>query len=172
MKNSYIFKVWRTNKFFCVILLIFLLGQLFFSYKQVETIPFFNYGMYSEPCPKQTSYTTFAIYTEKGERINLYNSPSPFFMHYQLNYYAQLIKQDSIDPIIHTIESRFGVATTFSRYLTKFLSNSKGSLTTAPIYLSNRLKLKNISIKQENYDWVNNNFKKVSQKTFINANKR
>jgi hypothetical protein len=161
MKNSYFFKVWQTNKLLFGALILFVFGQLFFSYKEVETLPFFNYGMYSEPLQIQKSYTTVSIYQNKNQYVNLYNQKAPRFWQYQLSYYRYFINQNHHDPTLLTIQSRFG-QTAFSNYLAQYLTNDKKAGLRFSEFLIQKTKIKNSKICQENYEWVKFNFGKVN----------
>jgi len=161
MKNSYFFKVWQTNKLLFGVLVLFILGQLFFSYKGVETLPFFNYGMYSEPAQIQDSYTTVSIYDEKNQYVNLYEKKATRFWQYQLSYYTRFSEQNYHDPTLVTIQSRFG-QTPLSHYLAKHLCNDKNAALHFPEFLIQKTKIKTSKICQENYKWVKFNFEKVN----------
>lgn len=163
MKNSYFFKVWQTNKILFGALLLFVLGQGFFSYKEVENLPFFNYGMYSEPAQVQDLYTTISVYDEKNQYVNLYEKKGARFWQYQLSYYKQFVAQNYQDPSLKTIQSRFG-STPFSNYLKKHLSNDRNAALDFSEFLIQKTKNKNSKICQENYEWVKFNFKKVNSK--------
>ena len=165
MGNTYFFKLLKHNKFLFILVFGFISGQLFFTYKQVETVPFFNYGMYSENCFPQKTYPTLAIY-DKGERIALDQLiGSPVFLEYQLRTYAKLITQDSMDYVHNTIESRFGKGTIFSNYLIKYLTNNKRSISEFPVWIENWVDRSNLTIKIENYQRLNNSFEIVNSKT-------
>lgn len=165
MRNYYLIKVWKNNKLLFFIFLFFMLGQFFFSYKAVETMPFFNYGMYSQVCRPQIHYSTIGLYTLEGHRINLFESNfSPTFMSYQLSYYTQLIEQGSVDFTKKTIANRFGSNSRLSNYLNQYLTTTQTQLYTAPAFMGKKIKNDNFFIFKENYEWVNNNFKLVSQK--------
>lgn len=53
---------------------LFLLAQLFFTYKGVETFPFVNWGMYSGSYPEQDYYEVILLKVN-GQEINLYEWP-------------------------------------------------------------------------------------------------
>ena len=163
MKNSYFFKVWQTNKLLFCGLIFFLVGQLFFSYKGVETLPFFNYGMYSEPVQIQDIYTTVSIYDENNQYVNLYEKSATRFWQYQLSYYSQFAAQNYYDPSLQTIHARFG-PTPFGNYLAKYLSNDKKAALRFSEFLIQKTKIKTSKICRENYKWVKFNFKKVNSK--------
>lgn len=165
MKNSYFFKVWRRNKLLFAVLILFVFGQSFFSYKQVETLPFFNYGMYSQPVQIRDIYTTVSIYDENNHFINLYEKKATRFWQYQLAYYANFVENDYLDPSLHTIQSRFGKQSFLSNYLTQHLCNDKKEGLHFPEFLIQKIKIKESKICRENYKWVKFNFKKVNSKT-------
>lgn len=163
MKNSYFFKVWQTNKLLLGALILFVFGQAFFSYKQVETLPFFNYGMYSESVQVQDLYTTVSIYDEKNQYVNLYEQKATRFWQYQLSYYNQFVQQNYQDPTLQTVQSRFGQST-FSHYLSQHLANDKRAGLHFSEFLIQKIKNKNSKICRENYNWVKFKFKKVNSK--------
>ena len=45
----YLKEIYKKSKWLFTFIVIFCLLQAFFIFKGVETVPFFNYGMYSEP---------------------------------------------------------------------------------------------------------------------------
>jgi len=47
-------QVYQINKGLLILFILFILGQTLFTYKGVETVPFFNYGMYSDPMKQKT----------------------------------------------------------------------------------------------------------------------
>lgn len=164
MKKTYFHLLWRQNKFLFGGIAFFILGQVFFSYKQVETTPFFNYGMYSEPCLERKTYSTVSVYNQENQRIALkgFNKPA-FFLQYQLNYYAKLHAQDSIDLVQQTIASRFGTTTGLSQYLTTNLTNSPDVLLRFPNHFEGWIEKSNLKFYRENFKWVNNNFELVNK---------
>lgn len=166
MKKTYLHLLWQQNKFLFGCIVFFILGQIFFSYKQVETIPFFNYGMYSEPCLERKFYSTVSIYNQQNQRLALENFNKPAsFLQYQLNYYSKLLAQDSIDFVRHTIASRFGTGTSLSQYLTTNLTNAPNNLLHFPSRFEIWVEESNLKICQENFKWVNNNFELVNKNT-------
>lgn len=165
MGNTYFFKLLKHNKFLFILVLGFILGQLIFTYKQVETLPFFNYGMYSENCFPQKTYPTLAIY-ENGNRIALDQlKGSTVFLEYQLHTYAKLIAQDSMDYVLNTIESRFGKGTNLSNYLIKYLTNNKRSINEFRVWIENWVDKTKLTIKIEHFQRLNNSFVIVNSKT-------
>lgn len=168
MKKTYLHLLYQHNKFLFGGIVFFILGQVFFSYKQVETTPFFNYGMYSEPCLERELYTSISVYNQQNQRLALENFNKPAsFLQYQLNYYAKLLAQDSIDLVQHTIVSRFGEGTSLSQYLTANLTNAPKTLLLFPSHFEGWVQQSNLIFCRENFKWVNNNFELVN-KNIIN----
>lgn len=164
MKNSYFFKVWQKNKLLFGFLICFVLGQIFFSYKGVETLPFFNYGMYSAPLKEKELYSRVSIYNEKDQYIDLQTKKASRLIHYQLTYYANFVEQNYQDPTLQTIQSRFG-SSNLSEYLVQCLTNNKNdAIHFSEEFLIQKIKIKKLKIFRENFKWVKNNFKKVNSK--------
>lgn len=61
MKNTYLAKLRNEDMLLFILVLFFILGQLFFTIKGVETFPFLNYGMYSAPIENQDSITIYRL---------------------------------------------------------------------------------------------------------------
>ncbi|MBX2901961.1 MAG: hypothetical protein KF872_00300 [Chitinophagales bacterium] len=47
LKHTYLVELFRSDKLLFVLVILFIAGQVFFTWKGVETFPFLNYGMYS-----------------------------------------------------------------------------------------------------------------------------
>jgi hypothetical protein len=154
MKRLYTTQLWRRDKKLAILLGLFVLGQAFFSYKQIETLPFFNYGMYARPVAKHTIYTTQRLYY-KQQPIDLSAHAAAHFWAYQLHYYTQLTAQSPIDaPLKQTIQQRFSAFPVLNQYLQRHLCNNKSALVYAPQWMAKNLNYPELSIWQENYVWV------------------
>jgi len=70
MNKTYLGKLLEYDKPLFVVIILFMLGQLFFTIKGVETFPFLNYGMYSEKMPACDSQTVYQL-TICGQRVNI-----------------------------------------------------------------------------------------------------
>jgi hypothetical protein len=70
MNKTYLGKLLEYDKPLFVVIILFILGQLFFTFKGVETFPFLNYGMYSEKMPACDSQTVYQL-TICGQRVNI-----------------------------------------------------------------------------------------------------
>jgi hypothetical protein len=60
-QRTFLYRVWQRDKLLFTLFSVFILGQLFFTYKGVENTPFFHYGMYSAPHVPYDSYTVYRI---------------------------------------------------------------------------------------------------------------
>lgn len=160
MKNTYLAIVWKWDKKLAVLLMGFLLGQAFFSYKQVETLPFFNYGMYARPATTPLpTYTHYQLYNKQQEPILLQNYPASNFLEYQLIFYAQLKNQNPIDaPLKTTIHRRFAAFPKIEHYLEQQLTNDSSALSHAQQWLEKKTEQNELSLWKENYVWVKDSF--------------
>ena len=70
MNKAYLGKLLNYDKPIFVVVVTFILLQLFFSFKGVETFPFLNYGMYSETMPNCDSQTVYQL-TICGQRVHI-----------------------------------------------------------------------------------------------------
>jgi len=154
-------------------MVLFCVGQLFFTYKGVETLPFFNYGMFSEPKQQLKEYTLFVAKVD-GKKINLknLNNHNYQFIISNLKNYTALGKNDFNDPIIVDINRRFkgGVSDEMLKKITLKLSNSKASKLKFQLWLAKVIKeeqgqpIKRLEIDVENYVYTNEGFSFLSKK--------
>lgn len=158
MRKIYLLQLWKKDKKLALVLSLFIVGQAFFSYKQIETVPFFNYGMYARPITSST-YTHYQLYNDQQVPISLDQYPEAVFLAYQLPYYQQLQQQNPIDaPLKQTIQQRFGAYPFIQNYLIQQLTNKSSALPHAQQWLSKKTEQNKISTWKENYVWVKDNF--------------
>lgn len=115
---------------------LFVLGQLFFTYKGVETLPFYNYGMYSAPLAATDTFEQLEVFIDR--KAWNYHEAWAFpadFLESQLAFYNKMQRLDFKDPVLRTVRSRFGsnsgwenrlgnteeVRTLFPRWLSYYL---------------------------------------------------
>lgn len=160
MQNNYFIQLWRQDKKLAFLILLFILGQFFFSYKQIETLPFFNYGMYARPKASQNHiYTHYQLYNAQQNPIHLDQYVNAAFLEYQLSYYAQLYQQNPIDAPLHqTIQNRFAHFPTLAKYLHQQLANDSTALLHCQQWLNEKTEQNKLSSWKENYVWVKTNF--------------
>jgi len=86
--SSFWSQSWHIHKILFFAFLLFVAGQAFFTYKGVETFPFWNYGMYSAKiaAPKTLENYTLII---NGAELKKDKSlkVSKTYIDYQLRYY-------------------------------------------------------------------------------------
>lgn len=163
MKNTYLYVLYQQNKILFFFIFLFLLGQSFFTYKGVETLPFFNYGMYSAPAAPRVIFTKNILSSDTA-RIKQRELPnySPAFLEYQLNYYQKSLKNNSFDPIVNTISNRFGKKTAMSLYLESKLCNKKLATEKFLPWLSGYIYKNNLIFEQQKYRFIDGKFRKIN----------
>ncbi|MBS1685529.1 MAG: hypothetical protein JSS76_12260 [Bacteroidetes bacterium] len=123
-QRTFLYRVWQRDRILATFFVLFILCQLFFTYKGVENTPFFHFGMYSAPHHEQASYPVYRI--EVGHRPVL--SGSFFDQQREIVYNTiaaydglrQLHWQDSLDRVI---THRFS-GTTADRLRAALLNNA------------------------------------------------
>lgn len=85
-----------------------LLGQLFFTYKSVETVPFFNYGMYSAIQNHCDSVAIIELLVD-NEKAKITNLPllCQEFLTNNIFYFHYHKSQNYNDDNLNTINKRF-----------------------------------------------------------------
>lgn len=105
----YLRRLYRHSKPAFWALLLFLTGQAFFTYKGVETFPFFLYGMYSEPLPEREEYSVVRVCIN-DQPVSLWGWGrfSADFVQHNLLTYERLTALQGEDPIEAVARRRFG----------------------------------------------------------------
>ena len=125
LRKTFLYRVFEKDKLLFILFVLFILGQLFFTYKQVETTPFLHYGMYSAKHVPHKSYTVYNITIDKnsvksldfldGQRVVVYNT---------IALYDELKQLGFKDPLNLVISKRFsGQRAEYARSV--LLNNSK-----------------------------------------------
>jgi hypothetical protein len=71
MKKTVLYLIWRNDKRMFMGLCLFVVLQVFFIYKGVETTPFYLYGMYSDPYHHSPSKVSYELSTTDGKPLEL-----------------------------------------------------------------------------------------------------
>ena len=143
------------------LVVIFCLLQLFFTYKGVETFPFFNFGMYSEKQVPKQIYLVIIIKAD-GKVFNYYSLPilNKEMLIEPLVRYAELKKNNFIDePIRSVVEKRFKnrLSDKNYQYCLQHLSNSTKDTTAFQKWFKHYLEFsvkgsfKNVEVYTGNY---------------------
>ena len=61
LQKTFLYRVYQKDKALFTFFVLFILGQLFFTYKHIENTPFFHFGMYSAIHHPHDSYTVYNI---------------------------------------------------------------------------------------------------------------
>lgn len=144
-KKWYLSILFKDKPWLGSLIFLFIIGQLFFSFKGVQTLPFFNFGMYAAPLKSATVYTVNELWVWE-EGICKQHKPDLTTQH-QFSYY-QKNKALAYPAVYPTIENRFGRKSALSNFLKK---QYKEELLTYPAWLSTRLKVDSIWIKTKSY---------------------
>jgi hypothetical protein len=152
IKKTYFQLLYQQQKVLLGFVIFFIVGQVFFSFKGVETTPCFNYGMYSTPIESRSIYTKNVL-LENGAPLSLEERVffPKRFLTYQLDYYQHLLQRDTTDPVIYTIQKRFGQQSPLTLYLTPFLSNNTTDLQNFIPWMEAYMNTKKLSIRQQSY---------------------
>ena len=123
--RTFLYRVLQADKVLFIFFILFILAQLFFTFKGVENTPFFHYGMYSAPHTAQESYTVYRIQIDTtsvlsggffdAQREIVYNT---------LSRYDELKQQGFQDSLDRVISHRFSGATA-DRFRTALLNDPK-----------------------------------------------
>ena len=69
LKNTFLFRVYREFKLLFVMLIVFMVGTLWFALKSREEFPFLLFGMYSLKEEAQEEYIAYSIVVDGNEII-------------------------------------------------------------------------------------------------------
>lgn len=78
MKNTFLFRTYREFKLLFLVLIVFMVGTLWFALKSREEFPFLLFGMYSLKEETQEDYITYSIVVVGKEIVykNMYDAQS------------------------------------------------------------------------------------------------
>lgn len=103
-QRTFLYKVWQRDKILAGLFVLFILGQVFFTYKGIENTPFFHFGMYSAPQQMQPSYPVYRIDVGRAQvRSGSFYDQQREIVYNTLAAYdglQQLHWQDSLDKVI------------------------------------------------------------------------
>ena len=104
LQNTFLYRVFQKDKPLFILFALFIIGQLFFTYKHVENTPFFHFGMYSSIHKPHDTYTVYQIVVDTTkvrsldfpdcQREVVYNSLSTYDGLKQMNFV------DTLDRVI------------------------------------------------------------------------
>lgn len=167
-QRTYMFQLWRRDRRLGLVLWGFLLGQVFFMWKGVETFPFYHYGMYAAPASTSGSYSTTHIRFDDSSSaiVPLQQLGNPIFWEYQLTYYTQLRQQLPFQATLkETIHHRFYSFPALEKRAYNYLCNDSTALLQFEQQIVRQLYANSFSIWEENFDWVNKKLVLVHRKS-------
>ncbi len=104
LQQTFLYRVYEKDKTLFSLFVLFILGQLFFTYKHVENTPFFHFGMYSAIHHPHDRYTVYNITVDQNkvrsldfadsQRELVYNTISAYDGLKQMHF------KDSLDKVI------------------------------------------------------------------------
>ncbi len=145
------------------------------TYKGIETIPIFHWGMYSSIYPPLNEYDRKVILVN-GDELNLANPNdiAPGYLFSILDYYQVLKSNDFHDPILQVIDKRFSTFPALKEIATTRLANDREAQNNFRNWLCNYLqcareeKFETIKIADQKLVW--NGFQmQAIQKTVIDS---
>ena len=115
----YFIKLYKRRRWLFFVVAAFCLGQGFFMVKGVETVPFFLFGMYSEPNEGQRVYQGLMV-EEDGQALDLSALPGlqKDLILTPLYRYVALHEVQFEDPIKPAVRKRFEHRLSADTYLT------------------------------------------------------
>ena len=122
-QRTFLYRVLQKDKVLFGCFALFILCQLFFTFKGVENTPFFHYGMYSAPHGAQATYPVYRIIidTTTVHSGNFFDAQREI-VYNTLAGYDGLKRQDFKDSLDKVISHRFSGST--AEHLRAALLNS------------------------------------------------
>lgn len=111
LKKTFLYRVYQTDRLLFGGFVLFLIGQLFFTYKGVETFPFLHYGMYSEVAKPKSTYTAYQIIIDGAEvKSGNFYDPQREIVYNSIAGYDRLKAAKFNDTLVKVIDNRFSGA--------------------------------------------------------------
>ncbi len=152
--------------FFFVITFIFL--QMFFTWKGVETIPFFSFGMYSAPHDASVILKKYVIKFDGKEFLLEKNSKqiATSMVEKNLRLYQLLIDSNTTSAVPRTIKKRFGnlVNSEQMSFLVSRIWNDRQTIEKFPcwlkVYFHKRLEqdFNSLTVQVKYFQWIENEY--------------
>lgn len=167
IRRTFLFRLYETDKWLFVLLVAFILMQMLFTFKGVETLPFFNYGMYSAKQFPQEEYHAIAIdWNDSTGEVSKVRTLPVDYLSSVVSYYAMLKEEKFHDPNDETVQRRFkGLPGTIrNQIIFQRLENTHGDEALFFSWLCRYLHsfykdpVKNIKITDRSYEWLHGKF--------------
>ena len=170
IKATFLAKVYDHDKRLFLLFSIFLVLQIFFTWKGVETIPFFNYGMYSARLFPQAEYHATVIrWNDSIEDIALLSGLPVNYLFSILQRYSMLKQHNFSDPLDETVRERFNwVDNKTSGKIMGRLENTPADEASFNNWLCSYLqkfsadKISTVLVTDRRFKWENNKYVRIT----------
>ena len=103
-RKTFLHQLYQKDRPVFVLILLFIIGQTFFTYKHVENTPFFHFGMYSSIHQPHQTYTVYNISVSENpvRSLDFHDSQRELVYNTIASYdgLKQLGFKDSLDKVI------------------------------------------------------------------------
>lgn len=130
--------VLQRDKLLFMVFVLFIAGQIFFTYKGVETFPFLHYGMYSAPVAKpDTLEVTELKVDSRGVAISSLPDAQKVFVESSFNWYKSMLQNNYYDSTEKVVRQRFKERLSETKYTAVFsaITNDSAAITKYPKWL-------------------------------------
>lgn len=142
-ENWFIYHAFRQSKLIGTTIVLFIILQLFFTIKGVETFPFNNYGMYSHRYQPKDTFQFFTFHGHNGDPKGVNDFSEGYLtLNQSFRGYMTILENQGIDTITGVINSRFKdkVSDDLLVYLTRSIANQKDKWGRYPVWAKNYFK--------------------------------
>jgi hypothetical protein len=107
-RKIFLLDVLQKDKLLFVVFILFVIGQVFFTYKGVETFPFLHYGMYSAPVAKPDTLEVTELKVD-SRRVAISSLPDAqkSFVESSFNWYNEMLQNNNNDTTEKVVRQRF-----------------------------------------------------------------
>jgi len=137
-RKIFLLDVLQKDKLLFVVFILFVIGQVFFTYKGVETFPFLHYGMYSTPVAKpDTLEVTELKVDSRGVAISSLPDAQKAFVESSFNWYKSILQNNYYDSTEKVVRQRFKGRLQEAKYATVLsaITNDSAAITKYPKWL-------------------------------------
>jgi hypothetical protein len=141
MRNWYLIKVIRHSKILGFFILLFIVGQIFFSIKRIHNFPFFIYDMYSRPQAKVENATTLNIYI--NGKIFDYTQLGEYKEGVLINTIKTYIKAKNSQNILPALAQKVKHINnqTIANYADQYFANDSVAIANFPVWMLHYLEI-------------------------------
>jgi hypothetical protein len=176
IKELYLFRLFRQNKFLFAFVLLFIFFQQFFYLKGNSTFPWFHWSMYSYPAYQPESVTQIEYFIN-GKRLNLTTLPiwQEATISHTFEKYHQLEQNGFRDPMDTIVRKRTSILPSeLYPYIAYCINNHPEDAKRYPYWLKTYLKeqvihesVQNLEIKKVTYRYQDAKFQAADSGTIL-----